>query len=250
MKNDKKISDERDFHDARFAGDDPRKKVGKFYAVKQHANDFFYRQVLSRCKKKNLLELGCGFGNTSLIWLKGGANLFAIDISPVGIERAIQTVKKENYQADLRVMNAEDLDFDDDFFDIVAGAGILHHLDLDRALAELARVMKPDGEVIFIEPLGHNPFINLYRWLTPKMRTEDEHPLKKSDLMICQRYFQELEATYFSLATLLAAPFHNYRFFNRLYAFLQKVDAVILKLPLVQLSAWTVVVRLKSPQKS
>jgi len=51
-------------------------------------------------------------------------------------------------------MNAEELKFADDYFDIVCGGAILHHLDLNKALSEIARVLKPDGKAIFVEPLG------------------------------------------------------------------------------------------------
>ena len=37
------------------------------------------------------------------------------------------------------------------------------------------------GNLIFIEPLGTNPIINLYRKLTPKSRSKDEHPLINKD---------------------------------------------------------------------
>ena len=61
------------------------------------------------------------------------------------------------------VMDAESMKFEDKTFDVVYGSGILHHLNIDKAYRELARVLKPDGVAIFIEPLGHNPLINLYR---------------------------------------------------------------------------------------
>ena len=41
---------------------------------------------------------------------------------------------------------------------------------------EINKVLKDDGEMVFLEPLGTNPLINLYRKLTPKSRSVDEHP--------------------------------------------------------------------------
>ena len=35
--------------------------------------------------------------------------------------------------------------------------------------------------ILFFEPLGTNPFINFYRYLTPSSRSKDEHPLLKED---------------------------------------------------------------------
>ena len=62
-------------------------------------------------------------------------------------------------------------------FDIAYGSGILHHLNLNKSLNELKRILKKDGKIIFIEPMATNPFINLYRKFTPNARTSDEHPL-------------------------------------------------------------------------
>ena len=67
-------------------------------------------------------------------------------------------------------MNPEHLDFGDGAFDVVCGTGILHRLDLGRALAEVARVLRPSGSAVFVEPLGCSP-------------------LRSRDLMIVRSYF-------------------------------------------------------------
>ena len=81
----------------------------------------------------------------------------------------------------------------DDSFDLVCGSGILHHLDLPAAMRELARVLRPSGRAVFMEPLGHNPAINAFRNRTPELRTPDEHPLLGKDLKLCRRYFGSVE---------------------------------------------------------
>ena len=100
--------------------------------------------------------------------------------------------------------NAEELTFPDESFDVVIGNGILHHLDLDRALSGIERVLKPGGWAAFREPLGHNPFVNAYRKLTPNQRTDDEHPLLVGDLRTIERYFPGSEHEYFNLLDLLS----------------------------------------------
>jgi hypothetical protein len=42
---------------------------------------------------------------------------------------------------------------------------------------EIKRVLKPGGRAIFIEPLAHNPFLRLFRMLTPGRRTPTEQPM-------------------------------------------------------------------------
>src|SRR3546814_18316951 len=74
-------------------------------------------------------------------------------------------------------MNAEAMTFPDDSFDLVFGSGIIHHLDIDRASGEIARVLRPGGRAVFIEPLGLNPAIALYRRFPPRALTPHDPPL-------------------------------------------------------------------------
>ena len=45
-------------------------------------------------------------------------------------------------------------------------------------------------ELIFIEPLGTNPLINLYRKFTPTSRSDDEHPLTFEDIKYFKSYLE------------------------------------------------------------
>ena len=54
-------------------------------------------------------------------------------------------------------MDAHDLQFEDGTFDFVYGDAILHHLNMVPALDEIFRVLKPNGKILFVEPLDVNP---------------------------------------------------------------------------------------------
>ncbi len=146
-------------------------------------------------------------------------------------------------------MNAERTDFENNTFDIVAGSGILHHLNLESSYTELARILNSNGSAVFIEPLGHNPIINMYRALTPKMRTEDEHPLKVNDLKLLNKYFNNVKIEYFSILTLFAVPFRNKSFFGILLKILKCLDNIIFLIPYFRRFAWTVIINAKKPIK-
>ena len=88
-------------------------------------------------------------------------------------------------------------------FDLVYGTGILHHLQINQCLNEISRVLKPGGRLLFIEPLGTNPFINFYRYLTPGSRSKDEHPLLKEDFDNINRKFSKMEIKYYGFFTLV-----------------------------------------------
>lgn len=128
---------------------------------------------------KKVLDYGCGRGESSLYYLSKGAFVSGIDISPTYVETARAAAESAGYpreRYDFSVMDAHAMTFPNDHFDLVAGEGILHHLDADLAMKEIWRVLKPGGRVFLQEPLADNPLLKLFRWLTPKARTVDEEP--------------------------------------------------------------------------
>ncbi len=244
-----RLEEEQSFHDHRFDSDENRKSLSKYYSVRIRIAERRFDILSKCCNGKKVLEYGCGSGTGSERLLKLGAILTGIDISNEGIRKARERRKKSQYKADYLVMNAEKTDFDDDTFDVAVGLGILHHLDLPKAYGELCRVLKKDGHAIFEEPLGHNPFINFYRIVTPALRTSGEHPLKKGDIELLRKYFHNVEVEYFTLVTLLAVPFRKMFFFKRLYYFLEKIDRTIFVASFIRKYAWTVIIHASHPKK-
>ncbi len=243
-----RLENEQNFHDERFGGsDNARSNARKYYSINNHSANRYARIIAEHCKGKTLLEYGCGTGSGSEKWLNFGAILTGIDISPAGIKKAKERIAETKHKANYLVMNAEDMDFGNNSFDLVAGTGIIHHLDLNNCFKELQRVIKPHGHAVFIEPLGHNPFINLYRFLTPKMRTDDEHPLKMKDIKLLQKHFQNVDVEYFSLFTLFAVPFRKHKRFTSINDFFRSLDKAFFKIPLFNRLAWTVVIHASHP---
>jgi SAM-dependent methyltransferase len=246
----KRLENEKLFHDSRFGGNDEiREKADKYYVVNSHVLNRYIQLIADLCKGKEMLEYGCGTGYWSSEWIGKGAVLSAIDISPEGIRKARERIENKGLKADFYVMNAEKTEFPDNRFDIIAGSGIIHHLNLDDAYRELSRLLNEKGHIVFYEPLGHNPFIKIYRALTPRMRTPDEHPLKMSDLLRLKNYFNNVKIEYFSLFTLAAVPLRNKNSFDKFYRFLQKVDEKVFLLPFMRRLAWTVIIHASNPKK-
>jgi SAM-dependent methyltransferase len=175
-----------------------------------------------------------------------------IDISSVAIELARSKAAAEHINnVEFREMNAEDLCFESDCFDLICGSAILHHLDLAKAYSELARILRPTGSAVFIEPLGHNPLINLYRRLTPRLRTPDEHPLLMNDLDLAKAYFGQVRLRFFQLQTFLAIPFRKTRFIRPLRNTLDALDRALFRIfPPARKHAWQVVIELAEPRRS
>ena len=66
-----------------------------------------------------------------------------IDISSNEVNSARMKLKDAGYsnKSDFQVMDAENMTFEDNSFDVIICNGVLHHLDIDAALPELARFL-------------------------------------------------------------------------------------------------------------
>lgn len=237
-----KIDREKEFHNKAF-GDGTRRTTQKYYSIAQNSRKFYTDRLIEHGTGKKVLEYGCGPGSSAFLLAKTDADVRGIDISEVAIECANKVELDKKLGVTFQVMDAEQLQFDDIAFDMICGTGILHHLQLDKAYAEIARTLKSGGKAVFLEPLGHNFFINLYRNRTPELRTYDEHPLLMSDLNLARKYFDIVETRYFHLFSLGAILFRNSSVFPTVLNFLESADRMIFSLiPVFRKYAWAVVI--------
>ena len=105
---------------------------------------------------RKALELGCGTGIFLEKLSASGAAVTGIDLSADLIARCAARMRGAAHVRLVRG-NAMQMPFPDASFDAVYGSSILHHLDLEAALAEVARVLRPGGRAAFAEPNILNP---------------------------------------------------------------------------------------------
>ena len=109
------------------------------------------------------LELGCGTG-FFLLNLKLGGVLdegHVTDLSPGMVEVAKRNGAHLGFELEGRVADAETLPYPDESFDLVIGHAVLHHIpDLEQAMREVLRVLKPGGRFVFAgEPTAKGDFV-------------------------------------------------------------------------------------------
>jgi ubiquinone/menaquinone biosynthesis C-methylase UbiE len=226
----------------------------KWYSVTRKSRGIVDFWLGNRCVNKKVLDYCCGNGGMSLAIAQMGAReVIGIDISDVSVENAARHSKNNGLtNTKFLVMDAENMEFEDNSFDFIQESGVLHHLQLEKAYSELARVLKPDGEMICNEALAHNPIIHYYRKKTPNLRTSWEvgHIFRKKDIFLAKKYFNKVEVLgFYHLLTLVAVPFRNARAFNFILSIFETLDNVLLSIPFLKWQAWQVVFILSEPKK-
>lgn len=156
-----------------------------------------------------VLDYGCGNGEFSMILVRRGARVIGIDISPRLIAQARASAAKmapKGGAPQFVAGDAHHTPFNNATFDYVLGNGALHHLDLEKAFTEIARVLKPGGKAVFQEPMRHHPLLWTLRRLTPQSHTADERPLALADLELARKSFPASTHREHFLFAVCAAP--------------------------------------------
>ena len=105
---------------------------------------------------RRALELGCGTGIFLEKVAPAGARIVGLDLSADLLAKARARLTGAPNVL-LHRGDAEQMPYAASSFDAVYGSSVLHHLDLDRALAEVFRVLRPGGRCVFTEPNILNP---------------------------------------------------------------------------------------------
>ena len=154
---------------------------------------------------KRVLDIGCGQGDTSVFFALGGAEVHALDVSEKMVSVTIELAKRHGVdgQVHAQTCRVEDMKFTDDYFDLIFADGVLHHLDMPKAVPNIVRVMKRGGRGIFLEPQKGSIFSEIYRHFATDLRTTDERPLEQRDFDFLTSQFGRLNHREYHLVSLL-----------------------------------------------
>lgn len=260
---DETLQRERQFHDqwANAIDIDGIQVRDYFEACTAPENRFILKQ-LGNLQGKSLLDIGCGAGETSVYFALKGAKCTATDYSPKMVEIALKLAEINSVEIQGCTANAMELPFEDNTFDIVYAANLLHHIpDPLITVQEMHRVLKPGGKACFWDPLKHNPIINIYREIAKDVRTEDEAPLDINFVKSINKIFSHTDYDTFWIATLwIFLQFYLVERVNpnqerywkkiiiekdrlqKLYDPLEKVDRLLKKIPFFSKMAWNIAI--------
>jgi len=137
-----------------------------FFRIQQKMNNYKvvaneFKNYLNS-KNKKILEIGCSTGNIAREIIDMDNNsYYGVDIS----KKYIEIANKSTIKGKFLQMDARELVFDNESFDIVMLSSVLHHIDDDvgkNCFKEIHRVLKKDGVVIISEPIvNHKSLISV-----------------------------------------------------------------------------------------
>jgi len=214
--------------------------------------------------EKHVLDLGCGRGEVSVQAALLGAHVTGIDISRESLTNAEALAREHKvaHRVTLQDGNAEHMAFGNDRFDLAVSAGVMSFVDFDRAIAELARVIKRDGTAVILDTLGHNPIARMGRRRRlvagQTTRFQVENTMTCNHLDRLRAHFGAVDVHVFDLLTVPMILVENLltrihpalpRLCAPVSAGLQALDRILLKWRPLRRYAFRVVVVLKWPRK-
>lgn len=248
-------SAEKEFYSTEFA-----KSTSFDYVENEYKEDCWgllrHFDVLQNTQEK-ILELGAGSGQYGLILKKRGfANVIVTDIAASGLISALNYAKqnKLSYKDSFYAVDAENLPFENNSFDLVFIVAALHHLEnIPKAISEIKRCLKPNGKVIIavepnrwyfriIRPIGN--LLGLRRIQNEESSVADEKTkgftIKELEIYLTDFKIIEkqkiwyLTGIIYYLPTLAKRAFNlNLQLPNSLRKITNKTDRIIEKMPII-----------------
>lgn len=129
---------------------------------------------------ERMLDLGSGAGHTSLFFAPHVGEVHALDLSEPMLEQGRRMASERSLgNIHWHCGEAESLPFPDDHFDLITSRQSAHHYeDLNDALREVARTLKPGGRFVVVDsvaPENHagDTFLNTFEILRDPTHVRD-----------------------------------------------------------------------------
>jgi SAM-dependent methyltransferase len=181
---------------------------GLFPHVFASPNTLRHEKIFDECTReavvgKNVLDIGCGPGESSRRLLDlGASSVLGIDIS----QREVSQAAAHAVPGKLDFVVADVTRELDGVYDAIFGRSILHHLDFRGFLPRIYEEnLRPGGAMLFMEPLGSNVMVRVYSRIISGAHTPDEQSLLKGDLAWLNATFPQITVRPVNYVTFPAA---------------------------------------------
>jgi ubiquinone/menaquinone biosynthesis C-methylase UbiE len=163
-----------------------------------------HRRELLASATGEILEIGFGTGLNLPCYPDHIRKITAIDPNPGMHRKALSIIEQTGLDVDKRILGSEELPFDRDTFDCVVSTFTLCSIaQVQRALAEIYRVLKPGGKFLLLEH-GLSPDLKVCKWQhrlnrIQRLVGDNCHLDRNIKELVSQQPFQSVEVSEFYL---------------------------------------------------
>ena len=112
-------------------------------------------QMVGKSNPKTILDIATGTGDLAILMAQTKADkIIGLDISAGMLEVGVQKIAAKNLTQTIEMVlgDSEKMPFEDDYFDAITVAfGVRNFENLEKGLAEILRVLKPNGTFVILE---------------------------------------------------------------------------------------------------
>lgn len=146
-----------------------RIKIHELFSTNKTGWMQWYFDNINIPENSKILELGCGDGS---FWIKNikkispSWDIALTDFSPGMLKDAESSLKNYNKKFSFKIVDAESIPYGDEAFDVVFANHLLYHVpDMEKALSEIQRVLKPGG-LFYTSTVGKNHMIEMRKLIS------------------------------------------------------------------------------------
>ncbi len=112
-------------------------------------------QIVAKSNPKIILDIATGTGDLAILMTQTNAEkIIGLDISAGMLEVGVKKIASKNLSNTIEMIlaDSENMPFEDNYFDAITVAfGVRNFDDLEKGLAEILRVLKPNGVFVILE---------------------------------------------------------------------------------------------------
>jgi len=113
-------------------------------------------QILPKMGKFSVLDIGCGSSMPTMEILGlSDAEIIGIDVDQDALDKLNLKIDRSEFSDRIKIINCSlyDVDFPEDYFDVLWEEGVLHILDLKKSLKVCKKLLKPNGFFVSLETI-------------------------------------------------------------------------------------------------
>jgi len=156
---------------------------------------------LGKVKNKKILDIACGVGRVTIPLLELGAYVYALDNSKKMLDITNKKAIKKNLAKNLKLIksSADEIGFNNNFFDVIVCVGLLEHLPSElkvKVLEEIIRMLKPKSASYLIINNKNSIFLNKNHSYSQKEQSSDGYYVSLIGMDFIEKYSKTLGYTY------------------------------------------------------